>query len=153
MAQMFWIVIGLKISLRLVPSPTLPPYVARVAISSHLIITWHSTFRHAGCKDTGNCTMKPRSSLPSSQPLSQAHNWECYDLFTFFAYLISSQHLSIHAITSTKLNDSSIPTDTHGYRQTSWQVSYNFRISNAIFKCRLFIYKNLNYQPCTPASS
>ncbi len=51
-------------------------------ISSHLIITWHGTFRHAGRKDTGNCTTKPRSSLPSSQPPSQAHNQETSDRAT-----------------------------------------------------------------------
>ncbi len=31
----------------------------RHLISSHLIITRHGTFRHAGRKDTGNCTTKP----------------------------------------------------------------------------------------------
>ncbi|PBK87459.1 hypothetical protein ARMGADRAFT_456244 [Armillaria gallica] len=44
-------------------------------MSSHLIITRHGTFRHAGRKDTGNSTTKPITSLtlylfpkPSSRP-------------------------------------------------------------------------------------
>lgn len=44
-----------------------------------LIIIQHSTFRHAGCKDTGNCTMKPKFSLPCSQPPSWAHDWETHN--------------------------------------------------------------------------
>ncbi len=77
----------------------------------------------------------------------------CYNFSIFSLILSYLGTLAQMQIPALKPNNFSIPAATPGYRQTSWQVLYDFRIYQTIISIHKHVYKDLSYQPCTLASS